>query len=128
MPRSFRLLPSGRGGSCDVDESQTALEPRAAEFFEQLQYLHTVPVRAETEHFCGGYTGADIPVYSGMSPALNQFGHISAGHSFGLSHEPMPGDWEFVSIFDTDRTQVGFGWIQLPVDTNFGAICEFMAG
>ncbi|MEL7088780.1 MAG: nucleotide pyrophosphatase/phosphodiesterase family protein, partial [Planctomycetota bacterium] len=72
------------------------------------RFLHTVPVRADTEHFCGGYHGSDIPVYSGTSPMLNHFGHIGAGHSFSLSHVPMPGNWEFVEIYDRDTAEGRF--------------------
>ena len=118
--------PARAGGSCTVDESQTALVPDAAAFFDQLQYLHTVPVRGETEHACGGYTGDPIPVYSGASTALSYFGDIQEGHSFGLSHEPLIEGWEFVEIFNSRSEVVGFGWVQLQFD--FGEDCERFAG
>ncbi|MEX3017829.1 DUF4453 domain-containing protein [Gymnodinialimonas hymeniacidonis] len=113
-------------GRCDVDTSTTELDPIVDRWRQELTELWTVPIRADTEHGCGGYSGPVRELHSGMSNSTTVIGHLRPGDSFGFSHLQMPGGWEYIGVFRPDRDERSHGWVQGIEMTE--DVCEWMAG
>ena len=113
-------------GNCAVDTSVQRLMPEVLEHRARLLELWTVPIRAETEHFCGGYSGPAIDLHAGISTSTSIIGRLEPGQGFGFSYDPMPPNWEYITVTDADHNRVAHGWAQgLEMRDD---LCAFMAG
>ncbi len=111
---------------CAVDTSANRLNPQSLEWRGRLMELWTVPIRADTEHSCGGYTGPSMDLHAGMSTSTSVIGRLESGQNFGFSHDRMPPNWEYITVSDADYNFVAHGWVQGIEMTD--DLCTFMAG
>lgn len=111
---------------CAVDTSANRLDPSVLEWRARLMELWTIPIRADTEHGCVGYTGPAMDLHAGMSRDTSVIGRLEPGQNFGFSHEPMPGGWEYITVTDADFGRVAHGWVQ-GIEMNED-VCSLMAG
>ncbi|MEJ6390379.1 DUF4453 domain-containing protein [Gymnodinialimonas ulvae] len=111
---------------CAVDISATALDPSTAPWLARLAELWTVPIRADTEHGCGGYRGPVRALHAGMSSSTSVLGQLEPGQNFGFAHVPMPAGWEYITVSDADFNPVAHGWVQ-GIEMS-DEICEWIAG
>ncbi|WP_257893400.1 DUF4453 domain-containing protein [Gymnodinialimonas phycosphaerae] len=110
-----------------LTSGQTISPPRAQQFHAQVMELFTIPVRADTEHGCGGYSGPPIPLRTGISSNMAVLGSIEPGNSFSLAHQGLRGEWEYLEVSDEEGTFVTHGWNQ-DTPRNMGDVCSFSAG
>ncbi len=111
---------------CAVDTSATRLDPIVERWRIDLGELWTIPIRADSEHGCGGYTGPIRELHSGMSNSTTVIGYLRQGDSFGFAHRQMPGGWEYIGVYRPDSEDRAHGWVQGIEMTE--DVCEWMAG
>lgn len=111
---------------CAVDTSATQLDPDTATWRARLAELWTVPIRADTEHGCGGYLGPVMQLHSGMSTSTSVIGLLEPGQNFSFAHDAMPPNWEYITVSDADYGFVAHGWVQgIEMSED---VCEWVAG
>lgn len=111
---------------CAVDVSATALDPMVDAWRNRLGELWTIPIRADSEHGCGGYSGPARDLHAGMSDSTTIIGRLEPGQNFNFSHAPMPAGWEYITVSDADHAPVAHGWVRGIEMTD--EVCAFMAG
>jgi hypothetical protein len=121
-----RLEVLENDSGCAVDTSAPELDPATATWRARLAELWTIPIRADTEHGCGGYSGPVRELHAGMSRSTGVIGRLEPGQNFGFAHAPMRGGWDYITVSDADFTPVAHGWVQ-GIEMN-EAVCAFMAG
>ena len=112
--------------NCAVDTSATQLHPDTQRWRTRLAQLWTVPIRADTEHGCGGYLGPALELHAGISSSTSVIGQLEPGQNFSFAHVPMPPNWEYITVSDEDFNFVAHGWVQgIEISDD---VCEWSAG
>ncbi|WP_224816180.1 DUF4453 domain-containing protein [Hasllibacter sp. MH4015] len=114
------------GAGCNVDTSAHRVNPEVLEFRARLRELWTVPVRADSEHGCGGYRGPVRELHAGISTSTGVIGYLWHGNWFSFVHQPLPPNWEYITVSDGNGERVAHGWVQNLVMSD--DTCDFMAG